>query len=104
MEKSQKIGHKKQASNIHQWKPWLKAGVKTAEGKAIASQNGWKHGWRSAEYTHFMRTFYLRCKIVRAETDWFLSVALLMDLIHEIRTFKPSPDKNREIIELTKHK
>jgi hypothetical protein len=38
----------RQAMLIRRWKPWLKAGVKTAEGKAISRMNSLKHGARSA--------------------------------------------------------
>ena len=33
-----------QSQLIHTWKPWKKAGVKTAEGKAISSRNAFKGG------------------------------------------------------------
>ena len=39
----------KQAAAIHRWKPWQKAGVKTAAGKAISKMNAYKHGARSTE-------------------------------------------------------
>lgn len=38
-----------QAALIRRWQPWRKAGVKTAEGKAISRLNAWKHGAYSAE-------------------------------------------------------
>jgi hypothetical protein len=38
----------KQAAAIHRWKPWRKAGVKTATGKHISRMNAYKHGARSA--------------------------------------------------------
>lgn len=98
MEKSQKIGHKKQASNIHQWKPWLKAGVKTEEGKKIVSQNAWKHGDRSFQTIQFLKSFHLKGKVARAETDWFLSMSLLMDLVEEADAFKPCESVNQDLI------
>ncbi|HAO32415.1 MAG TPA: hypothetical protein DCQ84_05580 [Candidatus Competibacteraceae bacterium] len=40
----------KQAALIHTWKPWERStGPRTAEGKAVASRNSWKHGGRSRE-------------------------------------------------------
>lgn len=39
----------RQAALIRQWKPWLKAGVKTTEGKAKSKMNAWKHGAYSQE-------------------------------------------------------
>ena len=38
----------KMAKIIHQWKPWLKAGVKTSAGKEISKMNAVKHGGRSS--------------------------------------------------------
>lgn len=41
---------RKQAEKIRQWKPWESStGPVTGEGKAKASRNSLKHGWRSAE-------------------------------------------------------
>lgn len=40
---------KQQALLIHNWKPWLKGGVKTLEGKKISCMNAYKHGGYSAE-------------------------------------------------------
>lgn len=38
----------RQSKLIRQWQPWTKStGAKTAEGKAIASQNGYKGGQRA---------------------------------------------------------
>jgi hypothetical protein len=36
----------KQSALIQNWKPWTKAGVRTAEGKAISSRNAFKGGTR----------------------------------------------------------
>jgi hypothetical protein len=37
----------KQAERIRAWSPWAKStGPRTAEGKAVASRNGWKGGHR----------------------------------------------------------
>ena len=39
-----------QAAAIRRWRPWEQStGPKTPEGKAIASQNAYAHGMRSAE-------------------------------------------------------
>ena len=38
-----------QAKVIHRWKPWLKAGVKTPEGKDISKMNAYKHGGYGAQ-------------------------------------------------------
>ena len=36
---------KQQAEKIRQWQPWNRStGAKTTEGKAISSQNAYKHG------------------------------------------------------------
>lgn len=42
----------KQAAAIRRWKPWEKAGVKTAAGKEISRMNAYKHGGRSAVVRH----------------------------------------------------
>jgi len=39
----------KQAAAIHRWKPWQKAGVKTAAGKEISKKNSFKDGARAAK-------------------------------------------------------
>lgn len=38
-----------QSEKIHRWKPWLKAGVRTEQGKEISKMNAYKHGGRCAE-------------------------------------------------------
>ena len=36
---------KQQAEKIRQWKPWTQStGARTQEGKAVSSQNSFKHG------------------------------------------------------------
>lgn len=98
MEKSQKIGHKKQASNIHQWKPWLKAGVKTKEGKAVVSQNAWKHGRRSKEKIQFLKNFNARSQIIMNEPDPSLGFMWMTELLEEMDDFKLSPEGNLKAI------
>lgn len=39
----------KQSMLIQNWKPWLRAGVKTPKGKRISSMNALKHGLYSSE-------------------------------------------------------
>lgn len=96
--KSSKAGHKRQASNIHQWKPWLKAGVKTKEGKTVVSQNGWKHGRRSREQIQFLRSFKVRSEIIMNEQDPSLAFMWMTELLEEMNDFKPSRGGNLKAI------
>lgn len=52
---------RKQAENMRKTQPWKKTrGPKTPQGKAVSSQNAWKHGLRS-------ETVILLRKILKAQ-------------------------------------
>ena len=57
---------KAQSRRIHEWKPWEKStGAKTPEGKKRVSQNGLKHGGRSAEAIAVRRLLHQMEKLER---------------------------------------
>lgn len=46
---------RQQAEKIRQWRPWEQAtGPISAKGKAVSSQNGFKHGLRSRAFNQVM--------------------------------------------------
>lgn len=52
---------KQQACNARKQKPWTRStGPRTAEGKAAASQNAFKHGFESADIRELKRVLRLQ--------------------------------------------
>ena len=59
----------KQAAAIHRWRPWRKAGVKSAAGKAISKMNALKHGARAAEVRKLSRVLSEIAQTLKTEQE-----------------------------------
>lgn len=56
------------AKRMKQQKPWLKTkGPTSAEGKKVASQNAYKHGFRSEDYKSL-------CALLRAQKEFVQTI------------------------------
>ena len=56
-----------QRARMKAQKPWLKTtGPKTDAGKAIASQNAFKHGFRSAEFRALCDALTAQARLVKS--------------------------------------